>query len=70
MSAYPLHDPQATHFQVYDTRKKLPVQGAECMEYEPIAEGFASRLNLRSRAASPRYVVRRVDPNNLPMRGT
>src|SRR4051812_30699448 len=63
-------DANATHFQVYDTRKRLPVQGAECMEYEPIAENIAFRLNLRSRAASPRYVLRRVNPSNLPILGT
>lgn len=60
---------QATHFQVFDTRKRAAVQGAECMEYEVFADDIAFRLNLRSRAKSPRYVVRRVDPNNLPIHG-
>lgn len=63
-------DSKATHFQVYDTRKKTAIPGAEGMEYEVMADNIAFRLNLRSRAKSPRYVVRRVDPNNLPIRGT
>jgi hypothetical protein len=65
-----VNESRATHFQVYDTRAKSAVRGAECMEYEVIADNIAFRLNLRSRAKSPRYVVRPVDPHNLPIRGT
>jgi len=63
-------DSGATHFQVYDTRGKVAIPGAECMEYEVLAERIAATLNLRSRAKLPRYVVRKVDPKNLPIRGT
>lgn len=69
MSATRQSNPLATHFQVYDTLQKAAVKGAGCMEYESIAETIASQLNRRSRAHSPRYVVRRVDPKNLPMDG-
>lgn len=58
-----------THFQVFDRKERHAVQGCEAMMFVDNAQYVCQRLNRRSRAKVPRYVIVRVDPDNLPLYG-
>jgi hypothetical protein len=58
-----------THFQVRDTRTNTAVPGAQAMMLEDNAKYVAQKLNRRCKK-TPRYIILRVDPDNLPLVGT
>lgn len=53
-------------FEVFDTVRKLPVEGFERLKDEELAKGLAGHLN-RVADSVDRYIVRPVRPEPLPL---